>query len=204
MESQCFSFLVGISQWAEVSSRPQSGLRDAIKRGRRSQREYLLAPFYYASVAPSGRPITCSVSLRKRRLCRPITRLRRRLKDMVNQPKHPNCWGLNIRENVYNVYRLQFFFCTPSLGSEEWMCTMCTDYSFFCVPHLLEGEEWNVYNVYRLQFFLCTPPLGKWGVKCIQCVQITVFFVLPYWRQRVRERIIMYNNILYNNIYNYI
>ena len=33
------------------------------------ERKYLLAPFHYASVAPVGRPITCSVSLRKRSPC---------------------------------------------------------------------------------------------------------------------------------------
>ena len=36
------------------------------------------------------------------------------------------------------------------------MCTMCTDYSFFSVPPLLEVKS-----------------------ECVQCVQITVFFVSP-------------------------
>ncbi len=56
----------------------------------------------------------------------------------------------------------------------------------------------------QITVFLCTPLMGREERKCIQCIQFTVIFVTPYWRQRVRERIIMYNNILYNNIYNYI
>ena len=51
---------------------------------------------------------------------------------------------------MYNVYRLQLFLCTPSLGSEER----------------------NVYNVYRLQLFLCPP---YWGVKSEMCTMCTVY-----------------------------